>query len=374
MNNGNNAAQGKHLESIAAATKRYILAEILDVTNTVADELENFSGAGVLDTVPATVDGGLWFELENDLPSVIKLKHGAHTLTLTPTIINVSPGLTVTPSASTIPADGSITAAVSYLGTGAITVSGTNGVTPSYDSSTKIITVPYSYDADSSTITVSLAAAYGYLADEKTFSVSMEKISPNLTVTPSANTTDGDDITASVSYSGGGTLSVSSDNANVTPTVSGSTITVPYYAFTDADTTVTITVSVAANGSYNAQSHSFQILYEQCQELDPQLTLTRKVYLRGSEGGDTEGSYDYAVSYLGNGTITVDDQSYPHTHVGISYNATTNILTIESSSGYSGCGTVSLSASPPYVASTVTIPDCGYGTPPDTFYGVPATS
>ena len=43
MNNGNNAAQGKHLESIAAATKRYILAEILDVTTAVSSELASIA-------------------------------------------------------------------------------------------------------------------------------------------------------------------------------------------------------------------------------------------------------------------------------------------------------------------------------------------
>ena len=320
MNNGNNAAQGKHLESLATATKRYILAQILDVTDAVSSELENASGSGVLDTVPATVNGGMWYELDSGVPRYIKLKHGDHTLSLTPSIVNISPNLTVTPATTTIPVDGSITAAVSFSGNGNITVT-SDTINPTYNATTKTITVPYSYDVASATITVALSAGYGYLADSTTFNVTMAKASPNLSVTPSANSTDGDDITAAVTYSGGGTISVSSDNANVTPTISGSTITVPYYAFTDADTTVTITVSVAANGNYNAQSTTFQILYEKCTALDPQLTLTNP----NDQLSQYDGQY-LQVSFLGDGEVSVESSNSKVTPY---YDSSTKRITVD---------------------------------------------
>lgn len=337
MNNGNNAAQGKHLESLATATKRYILAQILDVTDAVSSELENASGSGVLDTVPATVNGGMWYELDSGVPRYIKLKHGDHTLSLTPSIVNISPSLTVTPAASTIPVDGSITANVSFNGNGNITVT-SDTINPTYNATTKVITVPYSYDVASATITVALSAGYGYLADSTTFNVTMAKASPNLSVTPSANTTDGDDITATVSYSGGGTITVSSDNAAVTPTYADGTVTVPWVAFTDADTTVTITVSVAANGNYNAQSSTFQILYEKALNLDPQLTIL--------SCGNTYESGSCLISFLGNGTPSLTGSVS-----NVSYNSSNKLFSFTNGNGTQTI-TVSLTAAPPYIAAT----------------------
>ena len=66
MTNGQNAARARHLESVADATKRYILREILDVTQDVAAELEAltvaFTGAtsiagGASGFVPAPAAG-----------------------------------------------------------------------------------------------------------------------------------------------------------------------------------------------------------------------------------------------------------------------------------------------------------------------------
>ena len=49
MDNGQNVVRGRHLEDVANGAKRYILAEILDVTNAVVTELEaltvTFTGA-----------------------------------------------------------------------------------------------------------------------------------------------------------------------------------------------------------------------------------------------------------------------------------------------------------------------------------------
>ena len=52
MTNDQNAVRGRHLDSLAADAKRYVLEEILDVTNAVAAELNDltladFTGAGL---------------------------------------------------------------------------------------------------------------------------------------------------------------------------------------------------------------------------------------------------------------------------------------------------------------------------------------
>lgn len=60
-NSANDVVLGKHLESLASAAKNYTLA------------LFNHSIAGgstVLDTLPVTVNGGLWYELENNSPAI----------------------------------------------------------------------------------------------------------------------------------------------------------------------------------------------------------------------------------------------------------------------------------------------------------------
>lgn len=138
MTNGQNVARARHLEDVANASKRYILAEILDVTNAVANELQNIGGASyadftgatsiaggssglvpaphagdenkflrgdgawatvssgdpqvviaggsvaLLDTVPVTVDGGLWCELSGNNIHVLKLRKGNYEYTFNP--------------------------------------------------------------------------------------------------------------------------------------------------------------------------------------------------------------------------------------------------------------------------------------------------
>ena len=117
MTNGQNVARSRHLEELARAAKRYTLREILDVTEAVATELgglsiasyDDFTGATsvtgglsgfvpapkagdngkflrgdgtwatiesgssggtVLDTVPSTVDGALWYEVTDNIPAL----------------------------------------------------------------------------------------------------------------------------------------------------------------------------------------------------------------------------------------------------------------------------------------------------------------
>ena len=84
MTNGQNATRGKHLDDLAKSVKRYLLQEILDVTEAVTAELENISIGGgsssssdgiVLPTVASAVDGGLWYEVTDNSP-MIYLRQG----------------------------------------------------------------------------------------------------------------------------------------------------------------------------------------------------------------------------------------------------------------------------------------------------------
>lgn len=158
--NPNDNAKVKDVVSLA----QYASAKIDSLmANTVA-------GGGSLDTTPSTVDGGLWYELDNSAP-VIKFYQGGLTYTLASSLDTVSPNLTVTPSSATL-YSGTATATVSYAGNGSISVSG-----GSYNSSTKVLSVSYINPGPSAitdTYTVSLSAAGKYAAETAVFSVTMQ--------------------------------------------------------------------------------------------------------------------------------------------------------------------------------------------------------
>ena len=71
-NSANDFVLGKHLESLANAVKQFSFAGVVTVE----------PGGNVLDTVPATVDGGLWYDVENSLPAV-KIYYGGNPYSLT---------------------------------------------------------------------------------------------------------------------------------------------------------------------------------------------------------------------------------------------------------------------------------------------------
>ena len=148
----NNVVREQQLQSVASAAKDFALAN-----------------ANILNSVPATVNGGLWYELENDTP-VIKLYYGGHSHSLTPTLDTINPNLTITepPSFSDT---ATLQLSVSYLGNGTVSVSSNNpNVTANYNSSSRILTVPFVNGAGSFTITVSLSASTGYSAATATYS------------------------------------------------------------------------------------------------------------------------------------------------------------------------------------------------------------
>ena len=137
------------------------------------------ASSSALDTVPSTINGGMWYELDNSAP-VIKFYQGGNTYSVTPTLDVIElqdPNLTVTPSTATM-SSSSATATVSYAGSGTVSLHCyETGVTSSYNSSTKVITVPYqgvAHDTRIAVTNISLSAAENYSAATATFTVYMQ--------------------------------------------------------------------------------------------------------------------------------------------------------------------------------------------------------
>ncbi|MBR3499763.1 MAG: hypothetical protein IKO05_12390 [Selenomonadaceae bacterium] len=301
MTNENNAAQGKHLDSLAAATKRYILAQILDVTDAVVAELSSISSSGVLDTVCPSVNGGLWYELDSGKP-VVKIYYGGQGYQLGGGALE--PTLTVAPSSLNISVGESASATISCdSGGNYLVTSLTEGVTAELVDN--VITVAHVLGIEEASVKIRVMASSGFNAAEILLPVRMAKASPNLQVTPSTNTVPcAGVVTAEVSYSGGGTISVSSDNANVTPTYDANTqtITVPYNAY---ETSATITVALTASTGYLAATQSFTVTMQKSRNL----TISPATATIAPDG-----TANFTVSYDGGGTATLtwdDARVYP---------------------------------------------------------------
>lgn len=83
MNNENNAAQAKHLDSTAVAIKRYLLAQIVEFAEAIAAELDNVTGGTgeiILDKNPSIKDGKLWYDVSGETP-VLKLQYNSSVYT-----------------------------------------------------------------------------------------------------------------------------------------------------------------------------------------------------------------------------------------------------------------------------------------------------
>ena len=149
-----NLIREKHLTSLGSAVKNYVD--------------NNFSGGGSLDTVPSSVDGGLWYELSNSAP-VLKFYQGGLTYSLTPTLDVIDPQLSVNPN-SIEGTSGYGTATLSFFGNGEVSYSGLSGTT--YDSETKIISFPLAASSSfSAAVTINLSAAGQYSAASTTVTV-----------------------------------------------------------------------------------------------------------------------------------------------------------------------------------------------------------
>lgn len=159
MNNDSKLVRVRHLESVVSATKDFVI-----------NQIDNIATGSVLDTVPATVNGGLWFELDNSEP-VIKFHYGSNNYQLSSTIIQeLDPELAASKTSLSFGSGpdnggGYDYTTISYLGSGTITVSANNSdAILNYNSSTKQLQVSSQQTVCTTTftITVSLSAAPPY--------------------------------------------------------------------------------------------------------------------------------------------------------------------------------------------------------------------
>lgn len=145
---------GKHLEEANTKTKSYVLQELLTLSQAVASDIANLQTSGnVLDTVPATVNGGLWYEIEDSAP-VIKIFYNNGHYKITPVALR-TPTLSVNPSTITANKGDNRTTTITYDGDGVLYVShNVEGVTTSITSQTLSISVSNQAPSGAYTLTV----------------------------------------------------------------------------------------------------------------------------------------------------------------------------------------------------------------------------
>lgn len=261
MTNGNDVARAKHLESTAVNVKRYVLGEILDLSQAIVNDISSLATNNdvVLDTVASTVDGGLWYETTSTAP-IIKFKQGGSTYYLYTNQL-VSPNLTLSSSTVTATSGASQTITLTYSGEGTITLSNPNetALTASYNASTKTITLTSNLTSGDDPATVNLGIALSeagnYAADSQTLAVTCtaQLLDPQLTLsTYTTNVGHYGSATVTVSYLGTGTISVQSDFTDaITASYNSNTKTITLSnQIPVSNTSATITVSLSASPGY----------------------------------------------------------------------------------------------------------------------------
>ena len=262
MTNENDSVKNKHLESTAAAVKRYVLSEISDVTNAVINDLATLTGGTVLSTTPATVDGGIWYETTSTAP-IVKIYQGGSKYFLYTNQL-VSPNLSLSSAAETITSGSSSTVTLSHSGNGVISLSNpnTSALAATYNSSTKVITLTNNLSSgdDPATVNVgiSLSESGTYAADSKTLAVTCQVtlLDPQLTLSTYSSDTFPIDIT--VTYLGNGTVSVSPSTSQISASYNSSThkITV---SKTGNSVTGSVEIYLSAAGAYRASNATFNV-------------------------------------------------------------------------------------------------------------------
>ena len=356
MTNGNHATQSKHLEYTSAAIKRYVLEEILDVANAVAEEL-NGVNIGALDTVPATINGGVWIEQKNGVPE-LRFYYDDYVYYFSSTALD-NPELTLSSSSIRITPGSTESVTLTYSGSGEISFVNPNpsALTVSYNSSTKTITLTNNQvDSDDDVnvnLTINLSEAGSYSRVSTTLTVSCAHASPELTLssTTAIAARGSDPSTVTLSYLGSGTVSITNPNPSaLTATYNSTTktITLTNNQAEGADAVdVILTVNLSRSGAYAAESVTLTVSCVAIQ--DPQLTLSSYSLSTGNVGSTAE----ITISYLGTGSISFTCNN-PGNFTP-NYNESTRKARFRCENAGNYTITVSLSASPGYSAATATI-------------------
>ena len=228
--------------------------DIISLAQYASAKMDSITG-GVLDSVPSTVDGGLWYETTSTAP-IIKFKQGGSTYYLYTNQL-VSPNLTLSSSTVTATSGANQTVTLTYSGEGTITLSNPNetALTATYNASTKTITLTSNLTSGDDPATVNLGVALSeagnYAADSQTLAVTCtaQLLDPQLKLNPTESTAilNGANATTTVSYSGNGTISVPS---SCTYNSSTKVISASYYNIASSGSTFNISLSAA--GEYNS--------------------------------------------------------------------------------------------------------------------------
>lgn len=298
---------------------------------------------GSLDTVPATINGGMWYEVANGTP-IVKIYYGGNEYPLGSGALE--PTLTVAPSSLNVPAGGSASATISCdSGGNYLVTSLTEGVTAELVDN--VITVAHVPGIEEASVKIRVMASSGFNAAEILLPVAMAKASPNLTITPSADTVPcAGSITAEVSYSGSGTISVSGDTVTPTYDANTQTIIVPYNGH---ESSATITVNLTASTGYLAATQSFTVAME-----EPRTILTVTPSATATKG-DT---ITVPISCNSGGTISISTSALDQTELGWTWDGETltiPFVLLNTISDVDIIYTVSVTANDIYPAASTTL-------------------
>lgn len=252
------------------------------------------NGKVILNNIPATVNGGMWYELEHGMPAV-KIYYNWQKY---PVGMLRDPSLTVTlTSSSTITAVNPGTATVSYEGGGNISIETNPEVEFTYENGT--ITIPYTDVEGAITVTVRLSSSPGFKGASKSFTVTTAKLPSNLRVTPTATTIPADSyINATVQYDDPkAQITVTCSNSNVVTSYTNKKVAVRYAS---GVASATVTVKLTASAGYTDDTKTFNVTME---KLSPNLKVGQTEYFTAGK------TLSIPVSRRGTGNITVKPSS-----------------------------------------------------------------
>ena len=314
-------------------------------------------GKYTLDTVPATVDGGLWIVNQNGTPQ-LRLFYNDYIYYFPSTALD-NPNLTLNTSSIQVTPISAQTVTLSYSGSGEISITNPNPaiLTASYDSSTKTITLTNNQtendDDVNVNLTITLSEAGSYSRVSTTLTVSCAHASPELTLssTTAIAARNSDPQTVTLSYLGNGTISLNNPNPSaLTATYDSTTKTITLannQEENDDDVDVNLTVNLSKAGAYAAESVMLTVSCVATQ--DPQLTLSSYSLTTGNVSTSNE----ITISYLGTGTISFTCNASSFTPY---YDENTRKARFKCNNDAGDYTiTVSLSASPGYSSATATI-------------------
>ena len=270
----------------------------------------------------------------------------------TVTVAPATSSLTANQSLSVVVTVASNTAGVTTTPTGSVTLSGGGytSATATLSGGAYTFTIPGgSLSAGSDTLTVAYGGDTTYASAVGTAVVTVTKLTPTVTVTPSKSTLNSNEqltVTGAVTGTGGtatGTVTLSGDGYTSAATTlsSGSySIVIPYNSLTGPTGTYALTVSYSGDATYNATSNSANVTVTYVSLLTPTVTVTSASTTSNSgqslqvtatvtgTGATPTGSVSLSGGGYSSGTQQLVGGVFVFTIPGNSLNAGTDLLTV----------------------------------------------